>query len=188
VAGLPLPLAAVQILWINIVTEGTLTVNLVMDPPDGDEMRRPPTARSEPLLDRLMLQRTALMALTAAAVAFGWFAWRLRQGVDLDTVRTEVFTLVAVTQWFNVLNCGSAWRSAFGPQLLRNRWLAGGLALSIALQALVLYAPPLNVLFHTVPLAADTLLPLLLLGSSVLWVEEARKFLRRRRLRSATRQ
>jgi magnesium-transporting ATPase (P-type) len=187
VAGLPLPLAAVQILWINIVTEGTLTVNLVMDPPDGDEMRRPPTARTEPLLDRLMLQRTALMALTAAAVAFGWFTWRLRQGVDLDTVRTEVFTLVAVTQWFNVLNCGSAWRSAFGPQLLRNRWLAGGLALSIALQVLVLYAPPLNDLFHTVPLVADTLLPLLLLGSSVLWVEEARKFLGRRRLRAAAR-
>ena len=42
--GYPLPLAAVQILWINLVTEGTLTVNLVMEPPDGDEMRRHPVA------------------------------------------------------------------------------------------------------------------------------------------------
>ena len=45
--GYPLPLAAVQILWINIVTEGTLTVNLVMDPPDGDEMRRTPVPRDD---------------------------------------------------------------------------------------------------------------------------------------------
>ena len=51
-AGFPLPLVAVQILWINIVTEGTLTVNLVMDPPDGDEMRRAPVPRDDRLLDR----------------------------------------------------------------------------------------------------------------------------------------
>ena len=49
--GFPLPLVAVQILWINIVTEGTLTVNLVMDPPDGDEMRRAPVPRDDRLLD-----------------------------------------------------------------------------------------------------------------------------------------
>ena len=72
-AGYPLPLAAVQILWINIVTEGTLTVNLVMDPPDGDEMRRRPVPRNDRLLDRVMLVRTAVMALSAATVAFGWF-------------------------------------------------------------------------------------------------------------------
>jgi Ca2+-transporting ATPase len=46
----------VQILWINIVTEGTVTVNLVMDPPDGDEMRRPPVPRDDRLLDRAMLR------------------------------------------------------------------------------------------------------------------------------------
>jgi P-type Ca2+ transporter type 2C len=174
-AGLPMPLAAVQILWINIVTEGTLTVNLVMDPPDGDEMRRRPLARDERLLDRLLLARTALMASTAAAAAFGWLAWRLQQGVALDTVRTEVFTLVAVTQWFNMLNCQSATRTVLHGALLRNPWLLGGMALSVLLQTLVLYAPPLNTLFHTVPLPAQTLLPLLALASSVLWVEELRK-------------
>ena len=55
--GYPLPLAAVQMLWINIVTEGTLTVNLVMDPPDGDEMQRAPLPRADPLFDRGMLWR-----------------------------------------------------------------------------------------------------------------------------------
>ena len=177
--GFPLPLAAVQILWINIVTEGTLTVNLVMDPPDGDEMRRRPVARDDPLLDGLMLARTALMASCAAAVAFGWFAWRLHHGAPLEVVRTEVFTLVAMSQWFNILNCQSATVSAFGRRLLRNRWLLGGLVLSVALQALVLYAPAMNGWFHTVPLPLETVLALAALASVVLWAEEARKLLRK---------
>jgi Ca2+-transporting ATPase len=65
--------------------------------------------------------------------------------------------------------------------VLRNPWLLGGLLLSIALQGLVLYAPPMNALFHTVPLAPSVLLPLLGLASAVLWAEEARKLLARRR-------
>ncbi len=174
-AGYPLPLAAVQILWINLVTEGTLTVNLVMEPPDGDEMRRLPVARDDRLLGRAMLARAALMAGTAAAVTFGWFAWRLHQGVDLAQVRTEVFTLVAFSQWFNVLNCQSSSASALGARILRNRWLLGGLLVSIVLQAAVLYAPPMQALFHTVPLPLAVLVPLVVLASVVLWAEEARK-------------
>ena len=173
--GYPLPLAAVQILWINIVTEGTLTVNLVMDPPDGDEMRRRPVARDDPLVDRAMLARVALMALTAVVVTFGWFAWRLGQGADLAQVRTETFTLLAMCQWFNVLNCQSPTRSALRLGLLNNPWLLGGMALSVLLQAVVLYAPAMNTMFHTVPLPPTELLPLLGLASLVLCAEESRK-------------
>jgi Ca2+-transporting ATPase len=186
-AGYPLPLAAVQILWINIVTEGTLTVNLVMDPADGHEMRRHPVPRDDRLLGRLMLQRATLMAGTAVLASFGWFAWRLQQGAPIELVRTEVFTLVAVSQWFNMLNCQSSTASVFGPGLARNRWLAAGLALSVLLQAAVLYAPSMNALFHTVPLPPASLLPLLALASLVLWAEELRKLLVRAYLRRRTR-
>jgi len=180
-AGYPLPLAAVQILWINIVTEGTLTVNLVMDPADGDEMKRTPVPRNDRLVDRAMLGRVLLMSATAVLVTFGWFVWRLGQGLPIDLVRTETFTVLAMCQWFNVLNCQSATRSAFRLGLLKNPWLLGGLALSIALQVLVLYAPFMNALFYTVPLAPASLLPLLLLASSVLWAEELRKLIVRLR-------
>ncbi len=173
--GFPLPLAAVQILWINIVTEGTVTVNLVMDPADGDEMRRAPVPRNDRLLGAELLKRVALMTPLIAAVTFGWFTWRLSQGAALEIVRTETFTVLAMCQWFNVLNCQSARASALGLRIVRNRWLLGGLTLSVALQALVLYAPPMNALFHTVPLPLDSLLPLLALASVVLWAEEARK-------------
>ena len=179
VTGLPLPLAAVQILWINIVTEGTVTVNLVMDPQDGDEMRRPPVDRHERLLDRDMLKRVALMTPLIAGVTLGWFAWRLSGGAALDLARTETFTVLAMCQWFNVLSCQSATRSALQLGLLRNPWLLGGLALSLSLQALVIYVPPFNALFHTVALPPASLLPMVLVASLVLWVEEARKLLLR---------
>ena len=182
--GYPLPLAAVQILWINIVTEGVLTVNLVMEPPDGDEMQRAPVPRNDHLLDREMLIRVAVMAGAAAAVGFGWFAWRLASGAAIDVARTETFTLVALCQWFNVLNCRSATRSALGASLLRNPWLVGGLLLGVALQAAVLYLPPLNAMFHTQPIALAQLLPIIALASMVLWVEEARKAWVRTRARS----
>ena len=177
--GYPLPLAAVQILWINIVTEGTVTVNLVMDPPDGDEMRRRPVQRDDPLLSRELLARVALMTPVIASVTFGWFAWRLSLGVSEELVRTETFTLLAMCCWFNVLNCQSPTATALGPRLLRNQWLALGLSLSIALQAAVIYVPAMNDLFHTEPLPLDSLLPMLLLASIVLWAEEARKLLAR---------
>ncbi len=178
-AGYPLPLAAVQILWINIVTEGTLTVNLVMDPPDGDEMRRAPVPRDDRLVGRDMLGRIALMVLATVTVTFGWFAWRLETGVALDAVRTETFTLLAVCQWFNVLNCQSATRSALRLGILRNRWLLGGLVASAALQAAVLYWTPLGAMFHTVPIPPADLLPVVALASVVLWTEEARKLIAR---------
>jgi len=108
------------------------------------------------------------------------FAWRLGEGAALEIVRTETFTVLAMCQWFNVLNCQSASASALGLRIVRNRWLLGGLTLSVLLQALVLYAPPMNALFHTVPLPPESLLPLLGLASLVLWLEEARKLWARR--------
>jgi Ca2+-transporting ATPase len=177
--GFRLPLAAVQILWINIVTEGTVTVNLVMDPPDGDEMKRTPVPRDDRLLGPELLWRVALMTPVIALLSFGWFVWRQHQGVDYELVRTETFTVLAMCQWFNVLNCQSATRSALHLGILRNHWLLGGLTLSVALQAAVLYWAPLNDLFHTVPIPLHDLLPLVAVASMVLWAEETRKLIAR---------
>ena len=173
--GYPLPLAAVQILWINIVTESTLTVNLVMDPASGDEMQRAPVPRDDRLLDGEMLLRVFMLVPMAVAATLGWFVWRLDSGLGVDLVRTETFTVLALCQWFNVLNCQSSTCSALRLGILRNPWLLGGLALSVVLQAAVLYWPPLNTLFHTVPVAPADLLPMVAVASSVLWLEEGRK-------------
>ena len=122
ILGYPIPLAAVQILWINLVTEGTLTVNLIMEPAEGDEMQRPPIPVNQPLLDRSLLSRMPLMVLASVVSTFGWFVWRTSQGVPTAQVQTETFTVLAVCQWFNVLNCRSALHSAFSWDLFKNPW------------------------------------------------------------------
>lgn len=185
VSGYPLPLAAVQILWINIVTESTLTVNIAMDPPDGDEMRRAPVSRNDTLVDRAMLWRIAMLTPMAVAATFGWYVSRLSKGVPYELVRAETFTIMALCQWFNVINCQYMTRSALHLGIFRNRWLIAGLAVSITLQAVVLYWPPLSRLFHTMPIPAVDLLGLAAIASSVLWVEELRKWIVRRRPEAA---
>jgi Ca2+-transporting ATPase len=129
--------------------------------------------RDDRLIDRALLDRVVLMASSAVAVCLSWFAWRHSQGVPDAVLRSETFSVLDMRRWFNVLNCQSASASAIGLRIVRNRWLLGGLTLSVLLQALVLYAPPMNALFHTVPL------PVLGLGlglaNVVQWAEVARK-------------
>ena len=179
-SGYPLPLAAVQILWINIVTEGTVTVNLIMEEREGNEMEGPPVPPGEPLLDRVLLKRVFLMTPVMAASTFGYFIWRLGTGVEFAQVQTETFTVLAVCQWFNVLNCRSATRSAFDRGLFRNRWLIGGLLLGNFLHFLVIYTESLSRIFHTVPIALSEVFLIGAVASSVLWAEEIRKLFARR--------
>jgi Ca2+-transporting ATPase len=178
--GYPLPLVAVQILWINIVTEGTVTVNLIMEPPEGDEMKRPPIHQCEPLLNRTMLRRVLLMTPAMTVSAFGFFVWRLSTGAPFALVQTETFTVLAVCQWFNVLNCRSETKSALSLGILKNYWLLGGLLLGNVLHLLVIYTPAMNRIFHTVPIPAADFFLIGTVASLVLWVEEIRKFFARR--------
>ncbi len=179
-AGLPLPFVAVQILWNNVVTEGTITVNLGMEPPEGDEMHAPPIPRGGRLVAGPLLRRMLVMSAVITGATLGYFAFRLGQGVPLDRARTGTFTLLAVCEWFNVLNCRSRTRSALRLDVRRNRWLTAGLAVSVLLQAAVLYWTPLAQIFHVVPLAAGELAAIVAVGSLVLWAEELRKALARR--------
>jgi magnesium-transporting ATPase (P-type) len=181
--GYPLPLAAVQILWINIVTEGVLTVNLVMEGPEGDEMSRPPTPRDEPLITRTMLTRMLFMVTTAVTATFGFYVWQLSTGAPFELVRSETFTVLAVCQWFNVLNCRSELKSALNFSILKNYWLLGGLALGNVLHFLVIYTEPMNRTFHSVPIPMTDFFLIGAVASLVLWIEEIRKFLARRRAR-----
>jgi magnesium-transporting ATPase (P-type) len=183
--GYPLPLAAVQILWINLVTEGTLTVNLVMERAEGDEMHHAPIPSDEPLVTRTMFSRMALMITGSVATTFGWFAWRLGTGVPFAVVQSETFTLLAVSQWFNALNCRSETKSVLSFDLMRNPWLLGGLLIANALQFAAIYTAPMNRVLHTVPISLTSFLLIGTAASLVLWVEEIRKvFVRRRNLQA----
>jgi len=182
VFGYAPPFFAVQILWNNLVTEGLVTVNLVMEPGEGDEMSGPPPPVDEPLLSRASVPRMLLMIVSIVSVTLGWFVARHAAGVPTAQVCTETFTLLALCEWFNVLNCRSQTRSALNLTLLKNPWLLGGLLLGNALQFAVVFWRPLGRVFHTVPFGAREVLALGALASLVLWVEEARKWVERRGL------
>jgi Ca2+-transporting ATPase len=182
--GYPPPLAAVQILWINLITEGPITVNLAMDPREGDELERRPVPPNQPILGAGMGVRLGLMSVSIAISTLGYFLMKTASGMALEQARTATFTLLAVCTWFNVLSCRSETRSALSLDILRNPWLLGGLLLSNLLQVLVVFLPVLNRVFHTVPLPLSEVVTIGLFGSVVLWVEEGRKYWARRRLRA----
>jgi Ca2+-transporting ATPase len=179
--GYPPPFAAVQILWNNLVTEGVITVNLIMQPPEGDEMKQPPISPREPMITRAMWQRMALLTPTIVAVTLAWFTLRLAAGNSFSAVQTETFTLLAVCEWFNVLNCLSERRSALGLRLFRNPWLVGGLVAGNLLQLTIVFVPAFNGVFHTVPFHLDQVIAIGAVGSLVLWTEELRKLVVRTR-------
>ncbi len=181
VLGYPPPFAAVQILWNNLVTEGVITVNLAMEPPEGDEMRRPPIPRDEPLLTRALVRRIALLSPAIVASTLGWFLVRLQMGVPVMQVQSETFTLLAVCEWFNVLNCRSERQSALTLSVFGNPYLIGGLIVGNLLQVAVIFWAPLRSVFHTTPFGPEVVLGIGIVGSLVLWIEELRKLLLRRR-------
>ena len=174
--GYPPPLAAVQILWINLVTDGLMVVTLVLEPAEGDELERPPLPRDAPLVSRAMLGRMALMVPALVASVLGWYLFRLGTGVPHAQAGTETFTVLALCQWFNALNCRSGHASTVGRSLRQNPWILGGVLVGMALQAAVIWFPPLAGVFHATPFGLSALAGLAAAASGVLWVEELRKW------------
>lgn len=123
------------------------------------------------------------MTPAIALSSLGWYMYRLSEGVPFSQVQTETFTVVAVCQWFNVLNCRSERRSALTFDLLKNPWIIAGLMLGNLLQAAVVFLPALNMVFYTVPFSLKEIIAIGVVASLVLWVEEARKLMVRRRER-----
>ncbi len=174
ILGFPMPLAAVQILWINLITDGVLSFPLILEPSEGDEMKHAPFSRNEPLINRKLIKRMAFMIPAMAASTFFYFIYRLDSGMSFAQVQTGTFTVLVVCQWFNAFNCQSERRSVF-QGLLKNRWLLAGLLLGNLLQMCVVFLPPLNRLFHTEPIPLSEVFFIGLVASLVLWVEELRK-------------
>jgi len=128
-----------------------------------------------------MWKRIAVMTPTIAAVTLGWFMVRLAMGVPFAIVRTEAFTLLAVCEWFNVLNCLSDHHSALSFDVFKDKWLVAGLLVGNLLQLGVIYIPAANYVFHTVPIPLGEALAIGGAASIVLWVEELRKLIVRPR-------
>jgi Ca2+-transporting ATPase len=139
-----LPISAVQILWVNLVTDSGPALALAVDPPAPGLMRQPP--RRGPILSRPMVVLVATLGVLFALVATGIFAAGLAL-FDLDTARTMTFTALVAKEYVAV----AVLRVHEGAPVASNRWLLVAVAMSLGLQLLLVYSP-LGALFDAVPL------------------------------------
>jgi Ca2+-transporting ATPase len=175
-AGIPLPVVAVQILWINLVTDGVCTIPLGLEPKHSNVLEEQPRRKKSGIVYSGMLRRIVFIALFMSMVIFFIFRWELSR-VGLDEARTIAFCVLVAFQWFNALNARSDQQSLFKLGFFGNRLLLGGIALAILLQAMVIYAPPFQKLFYTVPLGLGDWGIVVLVACSILVVEELRKLI-----------
>ena len=182
--GERLPITAVQVLWVNMVTAVTLSMALAFERAEQGVMARPPRRRDAPLLAPLMLWRIGFVSVIILAGVFGTFEWQQRRGADIETARTAaVNTLVAfeMAYLFAARQRLDAALSRTGARGIRPALIAVGL--TILLQAAFTYWGPMQRLFHTRDLDAATCAVLALASASVLLLVEAEKAVLRRVLR-----
>jgi Ca2+-transporting ATPase len=183
-SGLVLPLLATQILWINLVTDGLPALALGMDPADDGLMQQPPRPAGEGVLTPRMWRGIAsvgiVMAISTLFVLDASLPGGFVEGSgELPYAQTMAFTTLMLCQMFNVLNARSDDRSAFS-HLFTNHWLWGAIGVSLLLQAVVVSTPFLQRAFGTVSLSAQDWLFCAAIASSVLWLRELSKWVRRR--------
>ncbi len=175
IVGLPLPVVAVQILWINLVTDTAFDIPLGLEPAEDDVMKRPPRGAKVGLLDRHLVERFIILAVIMAALTVTVF-WYYLQDHSLDYARTIAFTVLVVVQWANAINARSE-LSSFVTRLRTPNWaFVVGFAIAVILQLIVLFGPLADVMY-VVPVAlGDLLWPSLLGFVLILAAGEAHKW------------
>ncbi|MCX7684608.1 MAG: HAD-IC family P-type ATPase [Acetobacteraceae bacterium] len=181
VAAVVLPLTPLQILWVNMITAVTLGLVLAFEPPEEGVMRRPPRAPDAPLVDGHLLWRILFVSALFVAGTFGVFFWFVGQGAAEAVARSAAVNALVALEVFYLFSVrmlhgrSLGWRQAMGtPPVL------AGLAVVLAAQALLTYAPPLQAAFGTAALSAAEVLACAAVGAAAFLVLEAEKALLRR--------
>ncbi|OPF62845.1 HAD-IC family P-type ATPase [Hydrogenophaga sp. H7] len=181
-AGLPLPVTAGQILWVNTVTSVTLALSLAFEPAEPGVMRHPPRPPQESIITRALGGRILFVIGLMIAATFWVFHWELARGTALETARTAAVNTIVMCELFYLFNVRHFTRHAWRSETLTGNPVALGVAaLLVGLQLLFTYAPPLQRLFHTTPLHASSWAMILAMGAGVFVLVEAEKALLRRR-------
>ncbi len=177
--GMPLPLLPLQILWINLVTDGLPGLALGVEPPERNTMRRPPYPPDENIFARGIGRDILVIGLLMGFVSLGVGFWYWR--VDNPIWQTMVFTTLTLSEMSYVMAIRSSRKSLFTIGLFSNRALLGAVALTALLQIAVVYLPFAQNLFNTTALPLKDLAISIVLSTILFWVVEAMKWLARRR-------
>jgi Ca2+-transporting ATPase len=176
--GMPLPLLPLQILWINLVTDGLPGLALTQEPAERGTMRRAPYNPQESIFGRGLARDILWVGLLMALVSLGIGYWAWSDGNP--AWQTIIFTTLVVSQLGNALALRSERDSLFRIGLFSNRAMLGTVLLTFALQLAVIYVPFLQAIFKTQALSASELAITLVLSTVVFWGLEIEKLVMRR--------
>jgi len=191
--GLPLPLIALQILWVNLTTDGLPALALGVDPKAPDLMSRPPRPPGEGVFTGPVNTLLAVISLYLTLILIPLFAyyyyanpWGLSDAEQvLVEAQTMVFITLVLTEMVNAFNCRSVYLSIFKAGILDNKFLIVSLLVSLVMMVAVIEWDPLSALFHTTPLRWQDWLVATGLSLLIVPVVEAAKWVMRRRVRMA---
>ncbi len=179
-SGLPLPLLAVQLLWLNLVTNGIQDIALAFEPGEGDELKKPPRSPKEGIFNRIMIERVILSALVIGVVTFLVFQYLYNQGYSLDAARNGTLLLMVLFENIHVFNSRSETRSVFTHNPLRNHFLLFGTLAAQLIHIGAMYTPWISNVLHIQPVSLDYWFDMLLAAIVILIVMEIHKLLRRK--------
>ncbi|XUW99981.1 MAG: HAD-IC family P-type ATPase [Dehalogenimonas sp.] len=168
------PLLAVQILWVNVVTDATLTVPLALEPRRGDELDGPPRSPEVGLLYPGMVWRIGYTAAIMAVAVFGIFWWGLRHET-LEQARTLAFCTIVSFELFKGFVARTDNKPVLKIGLFSNKWFMFAMVIAVALQLAAVYLPFMQAAFHTAPPSLTDWLIIIGAGLSIFVIEELRK-------------
>jgi Ca2+-transporting ATPase len=170
------PLLALQILWVNLVTDTAAAIPLALEPKTGDELKQPPRHPRVGLVFPGLLLRICFLSVLMSIGIFLVFNWA-QSRISIEETRTIAFCTMVAFEWFRAFNARSDEHTVFKQGFLSNRWLLITISIAIMLQVAVVYVPFLQVAFSTVPIGIDKWGIAVLAGGSLFLIEETRKVL-----------
>ncbi|AFL54850.1 MULTISPECIES: cation-translocating P-type ATPase [Sinorhizobium] len=174
--GMPMPLLPVQLLWLNLVTNGIQDIALASENPEGDELSRAPRRPSEPIFDRLMIRRIWQSTLVMGAGGFAMFYVLLKQGYGETEARNLLLLLFVLFENFQTLTSRSERKSIFALGFLANPLLLASIVAAQALHIAAMYTPWLREVLRLSPISLLEWAMLLLAASSIFFVMEFDKW------------
>lgn len=172
ILGLPMPLMAVQLLWLNLVTNGIQDVALAFEPAEGNELKYKPRNPKEPIFDALMLKRVLLSAVLMGGIAFTVYYWLLELGYTVESARNYVLLLMVMLENMHALNSRSETRSIFKQKFFSNPLLIVSIIAAQFIHIICMYIPGISDVLHIQPVSLNEWLALLLVACSLLVADE----------------
>ncbi len=156
IARLPLPVTAVQILWVNLLEDGFPNLALAFEPKEKGLMEQKPSAHNSPLLTKEMKTIIFIIGLFSDLILLGLFFWLYRKfgASQIDYIRTMIFVALTIDSIFYIFACKSLRKSIWQVSIFNNKYLIGAWFLGVLSLIGAIYLPVFQGLLKTVPLAA----------------------------------